>query len=200
MQTTECLVEALTEIRNDPRRVPDERFWKIVERYRATLINQAFCIIGSQEDAEDIAQETLCKAFTALHQLRDAAKLGLWLRSINHRHALALYRRRRDAREERLRTGQMSEIEAPAGAATGQHTTGGSPATSLRDRIARAMDGLPDGFREVMALRYWEKLSNEQIAARLDIPEGTVRSRLARADRMMSQKLKAVLKQENHPQ
>ena len=197
MHTTECLVEALNEIRNDPRRVPDERFWKIVERYRATLINQAYCILGSQEDAEDVAQETLCKAFTALHQLRDASKLGLWLRSINHRQALAVYRRQRDAREERLRTGQLSEIPAPQ---TGKHTTGSQPHATVRDRIAKAMDALPDGFREVMALRYWEKLSNEQIAARLDIPEGTVRSRLARADRIMSDKLKSWLKQENHPQ
>jgi len=196
MQTTECLVEALNEIRNDPRRVPDERFWKIVERYRATLINQAYCILGSSEDSEDVAQETLCKAFTALHQLREASKLGQWLRSINHRHALSLYRRQRDAREERLKTGQLSEIPAPA---TGKQATASQPQSSVRDRIAKAMDGLPDGFREVMALRYWEKLSNEQIATRLDIPEGTVRSRLARADRILSEKLKALLKQENHP-
>jgi len=194
MQTTECMVEALSDLRNDPNRMPDEEFWRVVERYRATLVHQALTILGSQEDAEDVAQETLCKAFTALHQLRDASKLGVWLRSINHRNALALQRQRAAANEQRLATGQLGEIPAPK--------TG--PATAFQrgasEKVLRAIDALPDPFRDVLVLRYWEKLSNEQIAARLSIPVGTVRSRLARADRMLGQKLKTLLSQENHPQ
>jgi RNA polymerase sigma-70 factor, ECF subfamily len=194
MQTTECIAQAINDLRDDPNRVADEQFWRIVERFRATLINQAYCILGSQEDAEDVAQETLCKAFRTLHQLREAGKVGAWLRRMNHRHALVVYRRHHAAREERLATGHAGEIPAPK---TSHNTT--SVHQAMRDKIVRAMDSLPDGYREVLALRYWEKLSNAQIASRLDIPEGTVRSRLARADSMMIQKLKTSLEQEQHP-
>lgn len=193
MKTTECLVEALNDLRSDPRRVADERFWRIVERYRATLINQAFCILSSQEDAEDVAQETLCKAFTALHQLKDASKLGSWLRSINRRNALAVHRRQTQAREERLSTAQAGSMPSQK---TGHVTAG--VRQDMRDRVARAIEELPEPFREVLVLRYWEKLSNEQIAARLDIADGTVRSRLSRADHMVSDKLKSFLSQEQH--
>jgi RNA polymerase sigma factor (sigma-70 family) len=195
MQTTEFLAEALTDLRSDPDRIPDEQFWRIVERYRATLVNQAMGILGSQEDAEDCAQDTLCKAFTALDQLRDPSKIGGWLRSINHRNAISVYRRKKDAREERLATGQVSEIPARRSG-----NTSGAAVPSHSEKIMRSMDGLPEPFREVLVLRYWEKLNNDGIAARLNIPVGTVRSRLARADKMMTDRLKAILRQENHPQ
>lgn len=194
MRTTECMVEALSDLRSDPNRVPDEEFWHVVERYRATLVNQALTILDCQEDAEDVAQETLCKAFTALHQLRDVTKLGVWLRAINHRNALALRRRQMDLNEQRLATGQAGQIPAPR---TGRTT---ALRRTAADKVLCAIDALPESFRDVIVLRYWERLNNDQIAARLEIPVGTVRSRLARADRMLTEKLRAIVSQENHPQ
>jgi RNA polymerase sigma-70 factor (ECF subfamily) len=196
MRTTECLVEALAELRSGPGRIADEEFWRVVERYRATLIIQAMTILGRQEDAEDVAQETLCKAFKALHQLRDVSRVGAWLRSINKRNALALYQRRVAAQEERLATGQLGEIPAPLPPKTGPFPT---LARTAKEKILLAVDSLPEPFRDVISLRYWEKLSNEQIAERLSIPVGTVRSRLARADQMLSRKLNSLLRQEEHP-
>ncbi len=194
MQTTACIVEALAGMGDEPEGVAGEHFWRVVERYRATLVHQAFLVLGNQTDAEDAAQETFCKAFSELHTLRDSSKMGAWLRAINRRNALALCRKRAQSKEERLATGQLNTVAAPTG---GGGTT--FHPVSRNAKLLRAIEELPETFRDVLILRYWEKLPNEQIAARLGVPEGTVRSRLARADAMLAQKLKSVLRQEEHP-
>lgn len=193
MPTTEVMIDTLIKHRADPGGAPLDQFWKLMERFRADLINQAFVILGNQADAEDVAQETLSQAYITLHRLKDPARLSAWLRGINRNLAHNIQRQRRRAKEERISTGQLDAVAAPS------HTTGGKAAVSAEDVVARAVDSLPEQFREVLVLRYWEKLSNDQISERLDIPAGTVRSRMARADRMLSEKLKTVINQESHP-
>ena len=196
MPTTAVMIETLIKLRQEPGGIPLEQFWHLIERFRADLVNQALAITGSQADAEDVAQETLCVAFLDLQQLRDATKLGLWLRAINRKQALNLRRRKGRSKEERLATGQLDALEAekkpqPAGPVGEKE---------LEERVVRAVDALPEGFREVVVLRYWEKLSNEEISLRLGLPSGTIRSRMARADRILADKLKAFIRQEEHPQ
>jgi len=190
MPTTAMMVEQLIKMREDPNGVPLDQFWKLLERFRADLVNQAFVILGSQEDAEDVAQETLSHAFLNLAKLRDPSRIGAWLRGINRNLSLNLRRKHARAREERLSTGQLGALEAPQ-----DHTSG--PFASV-EMIMRAVDGLPEQFREVLVLRYWEKLSDEQIAQRLDIPLGTVWSRMSRADLILAEKLQLLMKQERH--
>ena len=195
MPTTELMIETLVKMRQDPGAAPlNQQFWKLLERFRADLVQQALILLNSQEDAEDIAQETLSYAFLNLHQLRDAAKVGHWLRGINRNMALNLRRKRSRAHEERLGTAEMDALQAPGGPTTG-------PASPVQSSAAimRAVDSLPEQFREVLVLRYWEKLSNDEIATRLGIPNGTVCSRMARADRMLTKKLKSFIQQEKHP-
>ncbi len=183
MPTTELAVEALVGLRHEPGGIALEHFWQLIERFRADLVNQALLILGSQQDAEDVAQETLCKAFLDLSKLRDASKLGAWLRQINRFNAINLQRQRIRQREERLATGQLNALEAE----------NENKATPAEERVVRAVDSLPEAFREVVVLRYWEKCSTEDIAARLGIPAGTVRSRLTRADGMLARKLQNLL-------
>jgi RNA polymerase sigma-70 factor (ECF subfamily) len=194
MPTTAMMIDTLIKLRQNPDGAPLDQFWVLMERFRADLLNQAFVILGNQADAEDVAQETLSQAFVNLHQLREPEKLGFWLRGINRNLSLNLQRQRGRGKEERLETGQLNAVEAP------HVTTSEVVPVKTEDVVARAVDGLPEQFREVLVLRYWEKLSNDEISQRLDIPPGTVRSRMARADRMLSQKLKSLISQENHPQ
>ena len=187
MPTTDMAIHALNELRLNPEHCID-KFWQLLERFRAGLINQALTILGNQQDAEDVAQETLCKAFLDLHRLRDTAKLGVWLRSINRCRALDVYRQKQRAKEERLSTGQQNCLEIrPENLPTEE-------ISSINADVVRAVDSLPDQFREAVVLRYWEKLSTEQIAVRLGIPSGTVRSRLCRADGMLARKLKLIVR------
>ena len=193
MPTTAVMIQALIELRHQEGGVRDEHFWKIVERFRADLINQALAILENQADAEDVAQESLAQAFVQLDSLRDPQKLAHWLRSINRCNALDLRRRHKSQREQRLATGEQESLtqeQFPHRMAT--------PAEETRDTAAlviRAVDSLPDIHREVMVLRCWEKMTLEQIAAHLGLPLGTVCSRIARADEILFKKLKA-LKQE----
>ncbi|HYF49794.1 MAG TPA: RNA polymerase sigma factor [Planctomycetota bacterium] len=189
MPTTAVAIEALLSLRDTDGSVTAEHFWVLLERFRAGLVNQAFAILSNQQDAEDVAQETLCKAFVELPRLRDVSKLGAWLRQINRHAAFSLKRKRNRQREERLATGQMHSLPAD--------TTG--PQAAPDDEIVlRAVDSLPEIFRETVVLRYWEKLSTEEIAIRLGVPAGTVRSRLTRADGMLARKLAALLRTGNN--
>lgn len=187
MPTTAMMIESLVQMRHDPGGVPVDQFWALVERFRADLVNQALGILGSQPDAEDVAQEALSKAFLELHKLRDPAKLGWWLRKINRCQALELRRKRLRAREERLATGQVDALRAPE-----------PKRPPEADAVVRAVDQLPEHFREVVVLKYWEKLGNEEIAVRLNIAPVTVRTRLARADGLLARALRVARREEEH--
>ena len=180
--------ETLIRMAENPSSLPSDDFLKLLERFRADLINQAFVILGNQEDAEDVAQETLSKAYLRLHQLRDLSKLDSWLRAINRHFALRLLKRRSFRSEERLGTAQADALEAR------KETAFSTTAVNNLDYILRVVDNLPQQYREVLVLRFWEKLTNEQIAQRLGVPLGTVCSRMARASQMLVQKVKGTIR------
>jgi RNA polymerase sigma-70 factor (ECF subfamily) len=191
MPTTAMMVEALIGMRNEPGGVGPDYFWQLVDRFRADLVHQALTILDSQQDAEDMAQETLCKAFKQLHQLKDPSKLGAWLRQINKYNALNMRRKRHREKQQRLSTGQMDSIEAKK--------TSDTAAQRTRDHIMKAVDSLPEIYRAVVVLRYVEKLSTDEIAIRLAVPSGTVRGQLTRADEMLARKLDLLRKKEDQP-
>lgn len=195
MPTTAMMIEALVAMRHDPGGVPQDHFWQLVERFRADLVNQAMGILGNRPDAEDVAQESLCIAFRNLPQLADPQKLGRWLRTINRNNALLVLRRRRT---ERMQTSPVLDPQVPAPLTTPTGTKlEAAGRRSAANKVARAVDTLPDSFREVVVMRYWEQLKNAEIAARLGIPEGTVKSRLARADRILLNTLRQLWAEED---
>jgi len=181
MPTTDLMIQALVAMRHDPNGPGPQHFWQLVERFRADLVNQALALLGNQQDAEDVAQESLCQAFQDLAQLRDPQALGAWMRTLNKRNAIRFARKRRAQfhREERLPTGAN-----PAVHETRAH------GDLERERLARAIDGLPDEYRAVVLFRFWEHRSYEEIGEILGVPVGTVNSRMARAYRLLCQRLK----------
>ncbi len=194
MPTTALMIDALLEMRHDPEGVSPDHFWQLVERFRADLVNQAFGILGNQADAEDVSQESLCEAYQQLKDLKDPRKLGAWLRKINRCNALDLWRKRKREREQ-VQSDGTGDTQGKLDPAAPETTpTGTNLDQSNRQRnaelVARAVDSLPELFRHVVILRYWEKKSYDQIAAWLDLPLGTVKSRIARADRLLVKKLR----------
>ncbi|MCZ7644376.1 MAG: RNA polymerase sigma factor [Planctomycetota bacterium] len=190
MPTTAQMIEALVQMRRDPEGVPPDRFWCWVERFRADLVNQALAILGNPADAEDVAQESLCQAFQDLASLQQPQRLGTWLRTINRCNALDLHRKRsRDRRRVAADEHLPGEAAAPETTPTGTNVEQ-KRRQSKDELVARAVDALPVTFREVVVLRYWEKLTYEQIADRLGVALGTVKSRLARADRLLVARLR----------
>jgi len=180
MPTTNMMIEAFVNMQRTPGAVPEDQFWMLVERFRADLVNQAFAILGNQPDAEDAAQETLCKAFLDLHTLREAAKLGAWLRGINRCTALAQLRSKKHSKETRLSTDKYDNLPAQ----------GERQEAAGLELLVKAMDGLPEIYRQVVVLRYWEKLDTLDIAQRLGLTPGSVRCRLSRADGLLAARLR----------
>ncbi len=192
MKTTAMVAEALIELRKEGGRINQIQFWSMVERYRADLINQAFAIVGNQADAEDVAQDSLCCAYADLDSLKDPAKIGGWLRSINRCRARDRLRRIKAKREERLATGEVNALcttDASIGTGNGAHDLDSAEEEAL---ILQAVDNMPDSFRDVLVLHYWEKMTLAEIAEHLNLPPGTVRSRFARADEMLLKKLEQI--------
>jgi RNA polymerase sigma-70 factor (ECF subfamily) len=158
-----------------------QQYWELIERYRSDLTNQALAIIGNLQDAEDVVQETFCEAFRDSEKLREARSLGAWLRGINKNKAL---NRVRDKRQESKRI-----INPPR-----MDTTGGFSVLEMRESVAKAIETLPNNLREVIVLRYWDQLSYEEIAARLNIPSGTVGRLLHDASVKLYEKLNVQIK------
>ena len=200
MPTTEMMIETFTSMRAAPNaQAFQDHFWQLMERFRADLVHQALAMLGNQADAEDVAQETLCRAYLEIHKLQEPAKLGHWLRAINRCRALDVLRRRKAQREERLNTGAQEALVKESLPNRTRTPDEGSPAGDGREWLIKAVDSLPETYREVFLLRYMEKLTLEEISQRLGIAPGTARSRMARADGLLLLKLHSREKQERHP-
>ena len=135
-------------------------------------------------DAEDLVQETYLKAFRAADTFEPGTNLRAWLFTILHNSA-------RNRARDRARDHVMVDSEAVDRAAdTRVDGSADTPETLLlRDALApelqAAIDALPDNFRQAVWLRDVEEFSYAEIAARLEIPVGTVMSRISRARRML---------------
>jgi RNA polymerase sigma-70 factor (ECF subfamily) len=146
----------------------------LVRPHQEIAFRVAYVITRSAADAEDATQDALVKAWRAFGRFRIDEPLRPWLLRIVANEARN--RRRSASRRERLvlRTAESSGEAAP------------SPETSAlaqerRAELLRALDELPDAAREVLACRYLLDLSEEETAAALDVPVGTVKSRTSRA-------------------
>lgn len=155
------------------------------EEFEATLAETstlafrvAYSVLRCREEAEDVAQEALVRAFRRFHQLRDRTRLRAWLVRLTFRLALDQQRacRRRLAREHeaaRAMNDTRVKTEAPDESA----------------RLWHAIDRLPAGLRWPIVLAAIEGHDIRSVAALLDLPEGTIKSRLFRA----RQRLKELL-------
>ena len=168
----------------DRLRTGDARaFEELVRTYQHRVFGVALRMLGNAAEAEEIAQEVFLRAHRGLAEFRGDAKLSTWLYAIASRLCL-----------NRLASGERGMIRAgDAGLMQLRHETGGPDAvleqTELEAAVHRAIAELPDERRIVIVLRDLEGLAYEEIAAALDLPTGTVRSRLHRARLDLKDKL-----------
>ena len=161
-----------------------EKYWELVEQYRAELIDEALPIVGNREDAEDVVQETFCEALKTPGKLLAADSIGAMLHAINRCNAVDRVRRKkRDS--QRI----VNKIQNDPGELA---TTGGFSGLERADFVANAIDTLTPKTRAVIVLHYFEHLTCKQIAERLKQPQGTV-------NRLLYEGLKTLFtKLENH--
>jgi RNA polymerase sigma-70 factor (ECF subfamily) len=149
----------------------------LIKQYHRPLYAYAFRLCGQQSDAEDLVQQTFLVAQTSLGQLRDTSKARAWLYSVLRNHFRALCRKQRPISAEN------AEIELDAIA------TETSESDVDGEQLQQALANLPEQFRIVVLMYYFEELSYKEISEALDQPVGTVMSQLSRA----KQKLRALL-------
>ena len=149
-----------------------------MRRYQARIFNFARTLTANDADAEDVTQETFIRAFRGIGRFRGDARFGHWLYRIAANAARSHLRRR--ARLAPLWDRRVEAGDVPHGHAVGR-ADGVEEALVRRDVLDRALAALPDTLREVLVLRDVEGLEYRAIAQILDIPVGTVMSRLFRA-------------------
>jgi RNA polymerase sigma-70 factor (ECF subfamily) len=157
----------------------------LVEAHYTVLYRYAFRLSGSAADAEDLTQQAFLTAQEKLDQLRVAENAKAWLFAI-------------------VRNAYLKTRRGPAGAATIplQHlaeppqATDGSPDLS-GDELTQLLAELPEEFRIPLVLFYFEDMSYRDIATALELPIGTVMSRLYRARQQVGEKLAGYAKERN---
>ena len=160
------------ELVNAAREGDIDAFTVLVDRYRAPALRLAYGIAG--DEAEDAVQDAFVKMFRALAGFRSGAALRPWLFTIVANEARN--RRRSITRRTKLEL-RVSEQPRPDG-------LGADEVAARHDQRQRLLDAvavLPDRYREVVALRFFAALSENETAEVLSCPVGTAKSRLSRA-------------------
>jgi RNA polymerase sigma-70 factor (ECF subfamily) len=143
---------------------------QLVDAHYESLYRYAYRLTGSASDAEDLTQEAFCKAQLCYSQLRDAGRAKAWLFSILRNEYLHRVRANGNHREVSLEG--VGDLAEPAS---------DPPPEIDSERLQQALLELPETFRTPIILYYFEDFSYRDIAEQMDLPLGTVMSRLARA-------------------
>lgn len=173
-----------------------ERYRRLVEPLLGRLLGAARRAADSREEAEEWVQETLLRGWRGFPALREEAAGYAWLRRILQ--TVIAEQGRQQARRRALvpiLSVDDALFEATPASAPGPFET--LVQRQSRDALLQALDSLPEEFARVLALRDLEGLRYREIAELLDIPAGTVMSRLSRGRRLLAARLLAEERQED---
>ena len=156
----------------------DQTAWElIVKQHWRKVFNVAYKFVGKHDEAEDLTQEIFLKIFRSLDTFDRRANFQTWLISVSRNLCIDHYRSVRKERETIDRQVDANEL-TPAAADAGPIA-----ALEQRDRVAllrHALARLPESLRTAVVLRDLQELSYQEIADRLHLPEGTVKSSINR--------------------
>lgn len=164
-------------------------FGELVLRYQDRLFGTLAHLLGSVHDAHDVAQDAFLSAFRKLDTFRKESSFYSWLFRIAY-HAAVSNRRK----EKRHRHASVEGRREELGVEPTDDGPAHEPHSSLESRedcdlVRRALDELSPEFRDPLILKELEGMKYEEIALVLDIPVGTVRSRIHRARQELKEKL-----------
>jgi len=153
-----------------------------------SLYGTALRLTRRSQDAEDLVQDTYLKAFRAAHQFERGTNLKAWLFTILHN----TFRNMRRHQGRNPVEVDSDAVDRAADDAGGQHTPEQLLTRATLDAdLQAALDAVPDAFRQAVWLRDVEELSYAEIAEALDVPIGTVMSRISRGRRALYDGLQA---------
>jgi RNA polymerase sigma-70 factor (ECF subfamily) len=154
----------------------------LYHRYGRSVFGVAYRALGDRSLAEEAVQQTFLQAWRAAPTVDASRDIGPWLFTISRRVAIDLYRK-----ESRRRHDDVDDV--PEGTTAVPSDTPAVDGMSERWEIRSAVDGLPDDEREIVRLQHFAGLTHVEIAAKLDVPVGTVKSRSFRAHKRLAAQL-----------
>lgn len=168
-----------------------DRFSVLVERYQRKVFNLVVRIVRCPEQGRDVSQEAFLKAFKGLASYKSQYPFHSWLYKIAHNCALEYLRKRGRCKE----VPDAGQGDCSILARTAQEAGFDSPEARMDQRAMVAlvddlMDELNPSFRATLVLRHQEEMTQQEIAKTLDVPLGTVKSRLNYAYRHLRRRLR----------
>ena len=176
-----------------------QQFHELIRPYERSVFVMALSLLHNESDAEDVAQEAFLKAFRNLASFRGEAKFGTWLISIALNEARSRLRRNKTVRVDSL----DQEPDEPGHISPALLRDWREIPSQVLERaemrliLRKAVDALPDNYREVLLLRDVEELSTLEAATVLQISTASIKVRLHRARMMLQKDLAPKLKQLN---
>jgi RNA polymerase sigma-70 factor (ECF subfamily) len=166
----------------------DQMAWEaIVRQYRRKVFNVAYKFVGRHDEAEDLTQDIFLKIFKSLGTFDSRANFQTWLISVSRNLCIDHYRSVRKERETINRDVDASEL-SPVSPTQGQMAM-----MEQRDRVQLlkdAMSALPATLRTAVLMRDIHELSYHEIAEKLHLPEGTVKSRINRGRNELARQIR----------
>jgi RNA polymerase sigma-70 factor (ECF subfamily) len=170
-----------------------EAFEKLIEDYQTKVFNIAFRMIGNYDDASDLAQEVFLRVYKSLKGFKEQSSFSTWIYSITKNVCLDEIRRRKNKNvvyldeDIRLNDGDVArQLESRDD--TPEET---AERNELRRQINDVINKLNDEHRMVIILRDIQGFSYEEIGEITGCPEGTVKSRINRARKLLREMLKS---------
>jgi RNA polymerase sigma-70 factor (ECF subfamily) len=172
-----------------------QAFDVLVRRYKDQLLNYVFRFVGNRVDAEDIVQETFLRVYKNKHYYKEIAKFSTWVYTIAGNLAKTELRRRKRRKIFSVSNfvNDERDFDIPDTAHNPEKEVDGS---MKDDVIQRTIEKLPPKFKEVILLRDVQGFAYEEISQILNIPLGTVKSRVNRGRLKLQEDLKFLLDNE----
>jgi len=173
-------MEKLTGLITASRAGDCDAYEEVVRRFQDMAVAYAYAQLGNWQEAEDAAQEAFIAAWYGLLSLRNAAAFPGWFRRIVHSRANRRLRLRQPTLVSLEQVGEIAVADPPP------------DSEGLPDEIAATIEALPEAQRSVLLLHYMNDFAQAEIAAFLEIPLGTVKSRLYHARKQIKQRMTAL--------
>ncbi|HEX6973217.1 MAG TPA: sigma-70 family RNA polymerase sigma factor [Vicinamibacterales bacterium] len=168
----------------------DQVAWEAIVRQNwRKVFNVAYKFVGKHDEAEDLTQDIFLKIFKALKTFDRRANFQTWIISISRNLCIDHYRSVRKERQTIAREVDTTDLQ-PASRERTPYAL--AEHQDLRAMLRQALDSLPLTLRTAVILRDLQELSYQEIADRLELPEGTVKSRINRGRIELARQLKRI--------
>ncbi|KUP04478.1 RNA polymerase sigma factor SigW [Bacillus coahuilensis m2-6] len=168
-------------------------FGEIVELYKDKVFQICYRMVGNRHEAEDLAQEAFVRAYVNIHTFQQTRKFSTWLFRIATNLCIDRIRKKKpDYYLDAEVAGTEGLTLYSQVAAEGKLPEEEVETLEMEEQLQREISKLPDKYRSVIILKYIEELSLQEISDILDLPLGTVKTRVHRGREALRKQLKTI--------